>query len=242
MARPTLSVCVTTYNRGAVLPLLLANLDGVGDELVVLDSYSDDGSVELLEAHPRARLIQAPFEGHYGRYKNVVLDAAQGDWILLVDSDELLGDGLKAQLPKAIRSRWVSHYKLPRYWLAPGAPGDGLRFVDADGLYPDFQTRLFRNTLAFRYPADAAVHEHFPREGRGRGKKLKGRHLFHLDFLLADRATREAKVARYGEGSELKRKISQVYLWEDLPHRLTPCAEPLSGVDLGGLMQAAAGR
>ncbi|RKY19917.1 MAG: hypothetical protein DRQ55_09280 [Planctomycetota bacterium] len=240
MPSPTLSVCVTTFNRLPVLPMLLDNLAGVGDELVVLDSLSDDGTAEALAADPRVRLVQHAFEGHYGRYKNVVLDAAQGDWILLVDSDELLGDALKAALPKAVGSRWVSHYKLPRYWLAPGIGCERPRYVQADSLYPDWQLRLFRNTTAFRYPDDARVHEHFPRKGRGRGRKLAGCHLFHLDFLLNDRAAREAKVARYGEGGELAAATSRVYLYEDLPHRLAACDEPLSGVDLTPFMDAAA--
>lgn len=235
MASPRLSICITTHNRLALLPRLLAHLDGLGDEIVVLDSLSDDGSAELLAAHPRVRLIQRGFDGHYGRHKNEVLDAARGDWILLLDSDELLGAGLKAVIPRAIASFWYSHYKLPRCWLAPRGAGAGAvaaaladpHYVDAPGLYPDWQLRLFRNRPPFRYPPDAAVHEHFPRTGRGRCKKLAGQHLLHLDFLLNDRAAREAKVARYaalGPGDDAAR-TSRVYLWEDLPHRVVRCGE-----------------
>lgn len=240
MARPTLSVCVTSFDRVALLPRLLDNLAGVGDELVVLDTDSTDGSAELLAADPRVRLVQRPFDGHYGRLKNAVLYEARCEWILLVDSDELLGDTLRVRLPKLVRSRWFSHYKLPRYWLAPG-PGP-LRHVHADGLYPDWQLRLFRNQPPFRYPDSAAVHEHFPREGRGRGRKLAGCHLFHLDFLLNDRAAREAKVAHYGTGSAEAALTSRVYLWEDRPHELRRCREALTGVDLAPLLGASAAR
>lgn len=232
MASPSLSVCITTFNRAPVLPLLLDSVGDLGQEIVVLDSHSTDGSTELLAAHPRVRLVQRAFDEHYGRHKNAVLEAARGDWILLLDSDELLGAELKAAIPKAIASRWYSHYKLPRYWLAPGARDAELRHVHAPGLYPDWQLRLFRNRPAFRYPADASVHEHFPREGRGRGRKLKGRHLFHLDFLLNDRAEREAKAARYGAARAGAEITSLVYLWEDRPHRLLPCAEAPAGVDV----------
>jgi len=238
MSRPTLSICVTTFNRLPLLPRLIDQLSGLGDELVVLDSHSTDGSAEWLAARDDVRLVQRPFDGHYGRHKNALLDAASGDWILLVDSDELLGDRLRARLRWLIRIPFATHFRIPRYWLAPG---DGLRHVVAERLYPDYQTRLFRNRPVFRYGEEAAVHEHFPRRGRGWGPRVNGCHLFHLDFLIADRATREAKVARYDATDASANLTSAVYLWEDQPHALQPCEEPLTGVELPELLGPANG-
>lgn len=233
MPRPTLSVCITSFNRGAFLPHLLDNAARVADELIVLDTESTDGSAELLAARPDVRLIRGRFEGHYGRLKNEVLDAATGDWILLLDSDELIGDRLARRLPALLRTRRLTHYKLPRAWLVPGLP---LRHVVTDDLYPDHQLRLFRNDPFWRYPASAAVHEHFPREGRGKGRKLRRGHLLHFDFVLSDRASRQAKVDRYVTTGTASPLTSRVYLYEDLPHRLRRTRERVEDADLAAIM------
>jgi glycosyltransferase involved in cell wall biosynthesis len=236
MSRPRLSVCLTTYNMGAILPVVLDNVDAVADEIVVVDNFSTDATAEIVARHAKARLLQRPFPGSLGLNKNLSIDAATGDWVLIVDSDELLGDELRRRLPRLVASRFIDFYKLPRYWLSPTVAG---HYVHSDKHYPDWQLRLFRNRPFFRYPADSGVHHHFPREGRGRGRKLAGCHLFHLDFLLLDRAQRERKVAERTRTDPRSRDVNQAfYLFEDRPHELRRCREPLSGVQLTELRPA----
>ncbi len=233
MRRPKLSVCITTFNMGHFLPLLLRNVEDVADEIVVLDSLSDDNTVELVKAHPKGRLLERAFDHHYGRHKNAVLEAAQGDWVLLLDSDELISDRLREMLPKLIRSRWYTHYKLPRYWLAGANPWT---YVDSSAHYPDHLIRLFRNTPFWRYGDDQPAHEHFPRKGRGPKKRLREGHLFHFNFLLHDRASREGKVATYTELRPDRADTSQdVYLFEEGGAQVKPCKEGLDGVKLDEL-------
>ena len=222
-SRPTISACVVTQDRAPLLPRLLANLAPAVDEIVVVDGGSRDDSLEILRAHPAVRCGVRAFD-NITRQKNHAISLARGDWVLVVDTDELLSDSLRAALPglvRACRKRW---YKLPRYWIAAEDPP---RYVRAEPLYPDFQLRLFKNLPFFRYSDDRALHEHFPKEGRGPGAKIRGTcHIFHLDFLLHDRARREAKVARYDALDPRARDVNAMYLWEDRPHELRACEEP----------------
>jgi glycosyltransferase involved in cell wall biosynthesis len=220
---PSLTVALVTQDQEALLPRLLENVAPIADEIVAVDGGSRDATPDILRAHPKVRYERRPFDT-ISRQKNHAISLARSDWVLVVDSDELLSDSLRTAVPsllRACRKRW---YKLPRYWIAALDPP---RYVHADGLYPDFQLRLFQRLPVFRYTEDRAVHEHFPKEGRGPGAKLRGTcHIFHLDFLLNDRSKREAKVARYDALGPDRRETNRLYLFEDLPHEIRPCAEP----------------
>ncbi|MBX3465403.1 MAG: glycosyltransferase family 2 protein [Planctomycetes bacterium] len=223
MSRPTLSVVVVTQDRAALLPRFLANVAPVADEIVAVDGGSKDATADVLQAHPKVRYARRDFDT-FPRQKNHAISLATSDWVLVLDSDELLSAELRQALPNllhACRKRW---YKLPRYWLVSLDPP---RYVHADALYPDHQLRLFRNAPFWRYEEQRVpLHERFPRDGRGPGKKLRRGHILHLDFMLNDRATREAKVARY-EQVWPGHSANRAYLWEDLPHEMRACAEGL---------------
>lgn len=228
MSRPTLSVCLIVKDCAPMVPHLLANLEGLGDEIVVMDSFSSDGTVELFERHPEVRLVQRPFE-NFGDQKNAVFDEARGDWILNVDQDELLGDHLRAAIPELVESRRVTHYKFPRYWILSGPPW---RYVDSDKHYPDHQIRLFRNEARFRFGTGHAVHHHFPREGRGPAKRLGGKHVFHFDFVVRSRALREEKVRFYTELDPTSTNTHRMALYEEFDFCNRLCREPLTAPGL----------
>jgi len=232
MARPRLSVCLITFNLAWFLRHVLANVEDVADEIVVVDSFSTDGTAELLAAHPKVRLIQRAFTD-FGSQKNAVFEAARGEWILNLDQDELLGDRLRAALPGLVASTRFTHYKLPRYWVLSGPPW---RHVDSAVHYPDWCLRLFRNQAPFRFEADQLVHHHFPRAGRGPGRKSRAGHFFHFDFILKDRAARVAKVEDYMRRDPRAGNTHLMELYEEFSFRSRLCHEPLSapGLDTPG--------
>jgi glycosyltransferase involved in cell wall biosynthesis len=207
------------------LPSVLANVEGICDEIIAIDSYSTDGTDQLLARHPKVKLYQRPFEFDFGAQKNFAISKATGDWVLIVDSDELLGDRLRSRIQVLIRSRRYTHYKFSRYWLISTDP---YRYVHSFQHYPDFQLRLFRNVPFFRYESTKVVHTHFPRQGRGPGKKMRRMHIFHFDFLLKDRVTRENKFRHYSELEPNSTKTSTMYLFEDFDYSVRRVREPLS--------------
>jgi glycosyltransferase involved in cell wall biosynthesis len=219
MSAPSLSVVLVTQSQAALLPRWLANVDPVAEEIVAVDGGSQDGTAELLRAHPKVRYARRDVDT-IGRQKSFAISLALCDWVLVLDSDELLSDPLRSALPRLLGSHRNQWYKLPRYWLLSLEPP---RYVHADLLYPDYQLRLFRNTPFWRYE-DLPSHARFPRRGRGPGRKLRRGHLLHLDFALHDRARREQKFARY-ESLQPGYSANRAYLWEDLPHEIRACPE-----------------
>lgn len=80
------SVVIITWNEEKRIEALLASVRHAS-EIVVVDSMSTDGTVALCEKYG-ARVISNPFEG-YGEQKQKGVDAAQNDWILSLDADEV---------------------------------------------------------------------------------------------------------------------------------------------------------
>ncbi|GIV57676.1 MAG: glycosyl transferase [Rhodothermaceae bacterium] len=98
------SVLIAVRNEAQNLPRCLAALDGWADEVVVVDSQSTDGTVEIAEAHG-ATVLQFHYRGGWPKKRQWALDTFdfRNDWILILDADEILLDPIKAEIAEAIR-------------------------------------------------------------------------------------------------------------------------------------------
>lgn len=120
-------------------------------EVVVLDSGSTDGTVEIALARG-ARVAQTDFRG-YGRLKNTLIEMAAQPWILLLDADERLTPPLAEEIREALaRPGEAVAFRIPRHNYIFG------RLTRGGGWYPDRQVRLFRRGCA-RYQPQQEVHE-----------------------------------------------------------------------------------
>jgi glycosyltransferase involved in cell wall biosynthesis len=95
MSGPHFSVIIPTYNRARLLPRAIASVFAAGDpdfEIIVVDSASTDGTTELVLAYPdsRVRLIQEQGPRGVCPARNVGAEAAQGQWLVFLDSDDEL--------------------------------------------------------------------------------------------------------------------------------------------------------
>ncbi len=219
--RLRLSGVVVTQDNADTLGRVLACLGRVCDEIVVVDGGSRDATPEIVLACPRARLYHRPFDGDLARQKNFAMDQALGEWLLVLDTDELLCPRALAAIPRLVRHPWRRWYKFARCWVA--ARDGRLGRVDSPLHWPDWQLRLFRNAPPFRYdPGGSPIHHNFPRSGRGPGRKLRGRHILHYDLLLQDAAARRAKVERYRRMDPRSERTHGMYLWEEAGAGLAP--------------------
>jgi glycosyltransferase involved in cell wall biosynthesis len=146
--RPPLSAVLITLNAAEQLAECLVSL-GFADEIVVVDSGSTDGTVELARARG-VKVIHREWAG-YGAQKRFAVEQAAHDWVLCVDSDERVSPKLAAAIVKEIRNPRCTAYELPRanFFL-----GQYLRHGEG---YPDWSLRLFDRRHA-QWSADV-VHE-----------------------------------------------------------------------------------
>jgi glycosyltransferase involved in cell wall biosynthesis len=177
-----LSACLITLNEEHNLPRALASLQGIADEIVVLDSGSTDRTEEI------ARSCGAAFRvrrwTNYSEQKNYAASCAQNEWILSLDADEELSSALQTSLLdwKKRAPRFCVYEMARRTWYLGG-------WIRHSGWYPDFQRRLYlRDEAQF----NGIIHEALRFDGKA--GRLFG-DLLH--YTVRSFAEHEAKVAHY---------------------------------------------
>lgn len=101
---PLLSLCMIVRNERATLATCLASVRDLVDEMIVVDTGSDDGTPEIARQHG-AQVIPLVWDKDFARARNRSLEAARGRWILVLDADEYLVDRDK----QAIRALLAQH-------------------------------------------------------------------------------------------------------------------------------------
>jgi len=84
-----LSLSMIVKNEEPFLAHCLDSVRGLVDEMVILDTGSTDGTLEIARA-AGARVFQSPWRDDFSAARNASLEKATGDWILILDADEEL--------------------------------------------------------------------------------------------------------------------------------------------------------
>ncbi|NNJ79630.1 MAG: glycosyltransferase family 2 protein [Xanthomonadales bacterium] len=135
---------ILTLNEETNIGRCLAALDW-SDDVVVLDSFSADRTVELAK-QMGARVYQRTFDDFAGQ-RNYALDEIDfvHDWILHLDADEVVTEDLRNEMAQSVAR---GHY--PAYRIAGKLMFNG-RWLRHAGMYPTYQVRLGRkDDLRFR--------------------------------------------------------------------------------------------
>jgi len=130
-----ISLVVIAKNEEGNIERCLRSVPFVSD-IVVLDSGSHDRTVEIAKKMG-ARVFQQEWLG-YGPQKNKAAEFAQYDWILSLDADEAISEGLTKEITEKFRNlKEDTAYRFPRksFYLN--------RWILHGGWYPDYQTRLY---------------------------------------------------------------------------------------------------
>lgn len=180
---PTLSIACLTSDPGPLVHTSLTALRSVADEIVVAaDARVGDDDLDYYAAAADV-LLRVQFESAW-RHLAWLHAQCEGDWVLLIDGDEVPSAALVEQLPSLVQSRSVTQYLLPRRWLYPGVG----EWLDELPWWPDYQVRLVRNDGLLRFPGVIHTHAEPTRPARYLEEPL-----YHLDLLLTSAADRRAK-------------------------------------------------
>lgn len=143
-----ISVTILTKNSERFLEQVLRPLHPF-PEIIVLDTGSTDRTLEIAKTFPNVVVYQRPFEG-FGPTHNLAASLATYDWILSIDSDEVMTDSLQQEIlalpldPHCVYSLWRKNYYRGRH-------------IRGCGWYPDRVVRLYHRS-ATRF-CNAMVHE-----------------------------------------------------------------------------------
>ena len=177
------SAVIICRNAARTIGQCLEALTQVAEEIIVVDSHSDDGTQEICR-HYGARLINQNFLG-YSATKNLGNELARNDWILSIDADEVLSAELIASL-RHLSLEAGTVYALDRLTDFCG------KWIYHCGWYPEWKVRLFHRKEV--YWKDELVHEtlHIPEHCRV--VRLSGK-LLHYSF--ADEKDHFARMEKY---------------------------------------------
>ena len=89
MREPLISLCMIVKNEEKHLPRCLESVRGLVDEIVVVDTGSEDNTVSIAESLG-AKVHHLPWPGNFSAARNESLKKAGGNWILYLDADEAL--------------------------------------------------------------------------------------------------------------------------------------------------------
>lgn len=184
--RLPLSALIITYNEQNHIQEVLEDID-FADEILVVDSYSTDKTVDLVHAFPNAKLIQHAFVD-YSSQRNFAIQCAQNPWILFIDADERFTNELKDEVIETIQQpEAASAYLFYRIFMFEDTK------INFSGWQTDKIFRLFQKDKA-EYVTERLVHEKL--KVKGKIGKLKHK-LIH--FSYTDYESYKSKMVSYGK-------------------------------------------
>jgi len=130
-----ISATIITLNEERNIGRCIESLEGVADEIIVLDSLSTDRTQEIC-SQEGVRFEQRKWEG-YSASKNYLNNLAQYDYILSLDADEALDSNLKEAILEVKESNSLGVYSVNRITNYCG------KWIKHGGWYPDLKVRLF---------------------------------------------------------------------------------------------------
>ena len=96
-----LSVIIPCLDVANHIRACVESANRVADEVLIADSGSTDGTLELARTLPNCRVIEGPWLG-YAQFKNWALPQAKHEWVLFVDSDERVTPELAVEVRESI--------------------------------------------------------------------------------------------------------------------------------------------
>lgn len=142
---PTISLCMIVRDEEARLGSCLGRVADVVDEIVVVDTGSRDRTVAIARSFG-AKVIDVPWEDDFAKARNASLAAATGDWVLVLDADEVVDEKSLSGLRQLAASERAAGFLLHFVNTDAGKESRGL-------LMP----RFFRRFDELRYIG--AIHE-----------------------------------------------------------------------------------
>lgn len=183
---PKLTALLIVYNEAHQLPEAIDTVS-FADYIIVVDSFSTDGTYQKLLDDSRVQVVQRAFV-NYADQRNYALTLAKTDWVLFIDADERISPALESEISETINNPAAN----PAYYFYRQCYyfNEKLRF---SGLQTDKIYRLFKKSKA-GYITSKIVHENLEVQGKSGVLKHKLDHYFFYD-----RQVYKGKMIAYGK-------------------------------------------
>jgi glycosyltransferase involved in cell wall biosynthesis len=154
-----LTALVITYNEAPHIDQLIENI-AFADEIIVVDSFSNDGTFEKLKAHKNVKVFQQSFN-NFPKQKNIALSKASNDWVIFIDADERLSNKGILEIKQIINNSdndVSAYYSYFQYFF-------GNKKIRFSGFQTAKSFRLFKKSFC-NYDESKPVHERLIVKGK----------------------------------------------------------------------------
>ncbi len=141
----TLTLCMIVRDESDLLPEFLNSVQGLYDELCVLDTGSTDDSVRIL-TEAGAKVYHAAWENDFAKARNTCLQHATGDWVIFLDADEMANEELCLSAREVLKDQSAGAATLAVHNTLPNANSAAT-----------FLLRMFRRDPSIQF--EHAIHE-----------------------------------------------------------------------------------
>lgn len=168
---PKISALIITLNEAKNIASVIENIN-FADEIIIVDSFSEDDTIEIAESYSNVTVYQNTFKD-FTSQRNFALSKANHEWILFLDADERLTKPLKKEILNTVKKKETADaYFFYRKFMFKGKP---LHF---SGWQTDKNIKLFKKSKA-EYTAERLVHEVLKVQGSKSSMKSK---LIHYSY------------------------------------------------------------
>ena len=174
--RIMISLCMITRNEEQFLPRCLRSVQGMVDEIVLVDTGSVDRTIGIAKSFA-ARIYHFEWIDDFSAARNFSLSKAIGDWIFSLDADEIISERDHIHLrnlTRATADRYTAYAMVTRNYTSNSnqfgwvANSGRYRGEEAgSGWIPTEKVRLFPNhsRIRYEYPVHEMVEPSLHREG-----------------------------------------------------------------------------
>jgi (heptosyl)LPS beta-1,4-glucosyltransferase len=135
-----LSVVINAQNVEKDLPQAIASVKNIADEIVVIDQGSTDKTAEIAKKFG-AKVFTHPKVEYVELARNFAVSKAVSSWILILDADEEVSQGLASEIKKILENPKADYYRIPRKNVIFG------KWIEHSLWWPDYQVRLFKKGM-----------------------------------------------------------------------------------------------
>jgi glycosyltransferase involved in cell wall biosynthesis len=165
---PTVELSMIVKNEEATLERCLSSVREAVDQIVIADTGSTDATIDIAHRFG-AKVVKIPWESDFSKARNLALQHATCDWVLVLDADEMLDDTGRAGMTTLLNQQdvlgydvWIWNYVrtlTSREWNRPAIRNPNR--IDVARRYPAYvehrNVRLFRRHPQIYF--EGQVHE-----------------------------------------------------------------------------------
>ena len=161
----TITPLILTYNEEPNIDRTLNKLTWA-KEIIIIDSFSTDKTLEIIKSYPNTKLYQRNFDSHTNQW-NYGLEEIQTDWVLSMDADYIITEDLLKEITNLDHKYLADGYFIPFKYCVFGKPLSQNILPPRQSLFlknkatyiDDGHTQLLENQGKISYLNNAIYHD-----------------------------------------------------------------------------------